>query len=253
MGKFDGVLICSDVDGTFAQGKHVPESNLKAIEAFQSEGGKFTLGTGRAAGYQSCFPVRINAPVISDNGTRITDPDSGRTLWTFPLDGCGPLLEWLEGQKGFFVSLVFEDGTEGVPPEDTVSCFSAHRGGDLLKIVCSHFSSEEDAIAFRDRAEAKFGSRYQTHRSWSTGVEFISPLGGKGCCLRMLREICPDLHTVVAVGDYENDLSMLQAADRSFAPENACPRILAAADTVVCSCPEGTIARVIELLDRDLS
>jgi hydroxymethylpyrimidine pyrophosphatase-like HAD family hydrolase len=251
MGRFDGVLICSDVDGTFAYGKEVPEANLKAIEEFQAEGGRFTLVTGRVAGYHSTFPLRFNAPVVSENGTRISDEGSGRSLWTMPLDGCGQLLEWLDRQNGSLVHLYFEDGSLAVPFGEVADTVCGHRTGDLLKIVCGGFSSEESAVAFRDAARARFGSRYDVHRSWSTGVEFISPLGGKGNSLRFLRQICEDVHTVVAVGDYENDLSMFEAADRSFAPANACAEVLAAADETVCPCKEGAIAAVIARLGED--
>jgi len=48
MGKFDGIIIVSDIDGTFLgrNGRLVPE-NLRAIEYFQKEGGSFTVATGR--------------------------------------------------------------------------------------------------------------------------------------------------------------------------------------------------------------
>lgn len=252
MGRFDGILICSDVDGTVALGGNVPEENQKAIARFQGEGGRFTLATGRPAGYEKGLPLPINAPIVSDNGTRITDCESGRTLWTFPLDGCWDLLEWLDEVGCPRITLDFEDGLVVAENGCVADTVFSHKTGDLLKVVCSSFASEEDALVFRDQGRARFGERYQVHRSWATGVEFISPLGGKGNCLRFLRQICEDVHTVVGVGDYENDLSMVAAVDRFFAPENACPDILSVAPHVVCSCAEGAIAAVIRALDASL-
>ena len=90
-------------------------------------------------------------------------------------------------------------------------------------------------------------------KSGTTGVEFISPSGGKGACISYLRSYFGDaVHTVIAAGDFENDLSMLRAADRSFAPSNACPAVLNEADTVLCSCSEGAVGALIELLDREI-
>ena len=44
MGKFDGVLICTDLDGTlFREDKTVSRENLDAIEYFKSEGGYLPL------------------------------------------------------------------------------------------------------------------------------------------------------------------------------------------------------------------
>ena len=58
MGKFDGVLICSDIDGTLTDscGK-ISTENCRAIEYFQSEGGMFTVSTGRYHNFIEKFPV----------------------------------------------------------------------------------------------------------------------------------------------------------------------------------------------------
>lgn len=252
MGRFDGFLICSDIDGTFASGGEVPARNLEALARFQAEGGRFTFATGRMAPYWEIFPLRPNAPVISANGTFITDAETGRTLWTFPLDGCGNLLEWLDGFEGK-INLHYTGGYVTVSDGKVSEAFLNQSLGDLLKIVCFAFPDEAVARAFRDRARERFGSRYGISRSWDTGVEFISPLGGKGSCLNCLRRLCEDVHTVVAVGDYENDLSMLLTADRAFAPANACPEILNEAVEVVCSCENGSLGDVIDRLESSLS
>ena len=42
MGKFDGILLCTDLDDTLlTDDKRVSEENKRAIEYFQSEGGLF--------------------------------------------------------------------------------------------------------------------------------------------------------------------------------------------------------------------
>ena len=48
MKKFDGIMICTDLDGTLLQSdKTISEENTRAIEYFKSEGGRFTFITGR--------------------------------------------------------------------------------------------------------------------------------------------------------------------------------------------------------------
>lgn len=249
MGKFDGYLICSDVDGTLAYAGNVPERNLDAIRYFQSEGGRFTLATGRQLGYEARFPVTLNAPLISENGTRISDPDSGRVLWSFPLDGCGLLLEHLDRDPAPATSLWFEDGGLVVSGFGVADAVSAHTTGDLLKIVLHNFAAEGDAIARTTSLRESFAERYFVCRSWPTGVEVISPLAGKGACLSYVKQICEDVHTTVGIGDFENDLSLLAAADLSFAPAGACPEILRAAGEILCPHEEGAIAHLIERLE----
>ncbi len=251
MGRFDGILICSDIDGTLADRREIPPENREAIKYFQSEGGIFTLATGREVRYLERLHLEVNGPMITENGARIFDPALGRTLWTFPLDGSEMLLEWLDAQKIPKISLGFTDeyldGIEGSVLETVLS----HKTGELLQIVCA-FAGEEEAISLRDRGRERFGARYDICRSWETGVEFISPLGGKGNCLRCLKQAMADrIHTAIAIGDFENDRELLRAADRAFAPENACPEVLAEADRVLCHFKQGAIAELITLLEKE--
>ena len=52
MGKFDNILICTDLDGTlFRNDKSISQRNVDAIEYFKSEGGYFTFITGRMPYY----------------------------------------------------------------------------------------------------------------------------------------------------------------------------------------------------------
>ena len=48
MKKYDGILLCSDLDGTLSNsdGK-ISNENLEAIDYFCKNGGHFTLCTGR--------------------------------------------------------------------------------------------------------------------------------------------------------------------------------------------------------------
>ena len=85
MGKFDGVMIVSDVDGTFLgkDARIVPE-NLAAIDYFKREGGLFTLATGRdsflIAGRVPDVRELCNCPVIASNGAYIYDLQSDRII-----------------------------------------------------------------------------------------------------------------------------------------------------------------------------
>lgn len=253
MNRFDGILICSDIDGTLAFRRDVPAKNLDAIAYFQSRGGRFTVATGRNFRYLHRLPaVKVNAPIITENGARIFDPELGRTLWEFPLDSSVILLEWIDAQQVPKVCLGFTDEyVEGVSGS-VLEAVLSHKTGELLQVICGWFATEEETMAFRDKARKTFGMRYEICRSWSHGVEFISPLGGKGNSLRCLKTIlAPQVKTVIAVGDFENDAPLLRCADRGFAPANACPETLGEAEAVLCRFEEGAVADLIERLDRE--
>ena len=83
MGKYDGILICSDFDGTFASNSVIVPENAEAVRRFQAEGGMFTLSTGRShhhfTSYKDIF--HPNVPMLCYNGSVLYDPDSDQVLY----------------------------------------------------------------------------------------------------------------------------------------------------------------------------
>ena len=76
MGRFDGVLVCTDLDGTlFKKDKTVSRENREAIEYYKSEGGAFTFITGRFPCYaQTAYAAASpNVPYGCANGGALYD------------------------------------------------------------------------------------------------------------------------------------------------------------------------------------
>ena len=85
MGKFDGVLVCTDLDGTLLRNdKTISKENLEAIEYFKNEGGYFTIVTGRMPYYVGDIvpKVKPNVPFGCVNGGGLYDYESKKYLWT---------------------------------------------------------------------------------------------------------------------------------------------------------------------------
>ena len=72
----------------------------------------------------------------------------------------------------------------------------------------------------------------------------------KGSALERYRKLFSMQDTaIVAVGDYDNDIEMLQAADYSAAPANAQPSVQNVVDwNLSQSCEEGAIAACINFM-----
>ena len=71
MGKFDGVLLCTDIDGTLLNtNRKVSQENKKALEFFKKEGGLCTFVTGRMPFFVSDIydAMKPNAPFGCING-----------------------------------------------------------------------------------------------------------------------------------------------------------------------------------------
>ena len=92
MGKFDGVLLVSDYDDTFLGTDHaVSPRNYEALDYYLSQGGLFTIATGRA--YRTFSPhvhlAPVNAPVILSNGSALYDFQKNEmVLQTMLPDSC---------------------------------------------------------------------------------------------------------------------------------------------------------------------
>ena len=97
-----------------------------------------------------------------------------------------------------------------------------------------------------------------------SGVDFVRsapyyyemlPLDiSKGTALAELKKACGmEDYTVVAVGDYNNDIEMLKTADVGICPSNATEAAKAAADIVLdVSCEDDAIASVVEYIFSEI-
>ena len=83
MGKFDGILIATDLDGTLVADGKVSKENAEAIRYFQSEGGLFTLATGRYISHiKENFGniIDFNICVLTVNGTVLYDVEKNEKI-----------------------------------------------------------------------------------------------------------------------------------------------------------------------------
>ena len=84
MEKFNGILLCTDLDGTVLDSnKNVSKENLDAIEYFKSQGGLFTFITGRMpmTSRKICAILNPNVPYGCINGGGIYDHRKNEMLW----------------------------------------------------------------------------------------------------------------------------------------------------------------------------
>ena len=88
MGKFDGYLFCTDLDGTLLNnaGKISPE-NRQAIQWFKAEGGLFTFITGRMPFFVTDMVREVdpNTCIGCVNGGGLYDTKRQQYLWTDPV------------------------------------------------------------------------------------------------------------------------------------------------------------------------
>ena len=249
-GRYSGLLVCSDFDGTLAYRGGVSQENLDAIARFQKEGGRLTLATGRYPGVLKDYniPLECNAPMICMNGAILYDAEKGETLYegTMKIDREFLLRGVRECQGIHEVIFCFAgtQNTQHVLPTDLETI--ARLCDESLYKVLIHVEPDH-CLSLRDSLRGWSQGRFLVDRSWHSGVEIQDVSYNKGKTARRLAEYI-GAEQLICIGDFDNDLSMIQEADLSFAMENATEEIKLAADRVVPAVWENGFAHMIDSL-----
>jgi len=267
VGKFDGVLLVSDFDETlYARSRRVPERNVQAIRYFQSEGGRFTVATGRAhrtfAAYFHLAP--INAPVVLSNGSTLYDFETDTLLEQTVLPVTAPAdLGWLLEQ---FPRLAMEayHGEEiyAWNPNDITDAHMSKvgTGYDIcpprdIPVPWTKAILQHDDYQLLQRAQKRFlerfGGEYEAIFSNRTYLEITAKGSTKGGMVwRIVEMLGLRAENVYCVGDNQNDITMLERSAVPFAPGDCAEEVKDWGARLLCSCEDGVIADVIAQLDK---
>ena len=281
---FDGILICSDIDGTIfyqfpgTERGLVPENACRAIRYFQENGGRFTLATGRLPQYSStALPQYLipNAPTVTLNGAVIYDAKNDIELFKSPIKDEIARITYdvierypnmirldLQCSDNHSYSIKRAEDGNGYVYRDTLNRdnpflpirnrqeFSAIFG-DITCYKTLYVFPAEDSESAREEISAAF-PEYAISRSWKNGVELQNADADKGHSTRRLADILGDVRLLVCVGDYENDISMLRSADIGYAVADALESVRCAADRVTeRTCKEGALEEIIYQLEAE--
>ncbi|MBQ8439701.1 MAG: HAD hydrolase family protein, partial [Clostridia bacterium] len=114
------------------------------------------------------------------------------------------------------------------------------------------YAPQEQSEEYTQRIASLLDDRFISMRSWINGIEVQMKGTGKGDAIGHLKKRLGDAaRIVVAVGDYENDISMVREADIGYAMENAIPALKAVADRQTAKDNESAIAKIIADLERE--
>lgn len=267
MGKFEGVLFCTDLDGTLLrEDKTVSAENRAAIEYFKSEGGLFTFITGRMPFFATSIfrTVQPNAPFGCINGGGVYDEETRSYLWRQELPRSAlELVEYVDRSiEGIGIQVNVFDKVYFSRENSAMALFREVTGAKNLVLDYHDVHEPIAKILFGDEREEvilRLESLLRAHpragefdfiRSERTLFEILPKGISKGTALQKMTEC---LHVspakTIAIGDYNNDIGMMRAAGLGIAVANAVPALKAVADHVTVSNEEHAIARVIEDLD----
>ena len=266
MGKFDGILLCTDLDDTLlTTDKRVSDENSTAIEYFKSEGGLFTFATG-------CVPqgaklmlnyVHPNAPMVCFNGAAIYDFNDEKLLWASTLDkGTLKCVEYMDKMFDFvgievctsdkiYFCKVNQKVREHQVLEDLPDNFLDYHDikEDWVKVL---FMVEENEIQqIRDAiANSPFVNDYEFVQSSPWYYELLPKNASKGEGLMHLADLMNvDRSNTIGIGDNENDLALVKMANVGVAVSNAVDEVKEVADFITVDNNSSAVAAVIYALD----
>lgn len=265
MGKFDGILICTDLDGTLLRSDGtISQKNLDAIEHFKGEGGYFTFVTGRMPYYAMhvCEAIKPNAPFGCINGGGVYDHFEKKYIWAQEMrrDVCELVKHIDETIPQVGIQVVGFEASYFCKMNDTMAHFRAvtnlpdlrchYENVDVpfAKILFGSDIDEEILAVQKALLEHPRAGEFDYIRSQFNLFEILPKGIGKGVAIEKLAEYLKTDKTI-AIGDYDNDVSMFHAAKLGVAVANACPAALAAADYVTVSNDEHAIAQLISDLE----
>lgn len=250
MKDFSDILICSDFDGTVYD-HGISDTDAQAVAYFQERGGAFTLCTGRPPyilNEKKITKMRLNAPIICMNGACIYDEDKKISLFEdfLPLSFNEHFIRIANELAGYrLVTPCYFDGEPLVAPHirpEEIQSVSRYSDIPLYKLV---FHSDEESIdPLTARLNALFGEECTIVKAWPVGVEILNLGATKGRAARRLADIL-GRKRLICVGDYCNDISMIDEADEGFAVANACDELKAVSDNITKASVGEALAEII--------
>ena len=271
MKKFENILIASDVDGTILwEYSYVHPRNFEKLRYFCDNGGHFALSTGRS--HRDIFIVArqlkeyVNMPCILCNGSYLYDYEMGEILNPYYLDPL-PLIEAFQSVKarypevgmrataiqgflcpaeddiaiGFLKKSKLDHLTESLPIKE----FATQK---MFKAVFTAAETEK-LLLLQEELRKKYGEFYDIMLSGKTILEILPKGISKKTQFPYLKTIYPGSE-LWGIGDFHNDVEMLEGADVAVCPENAVDEIKRICDLQVCHCKDGALADMIDEIEK---
>jgi len=271
MGIFSDILLTVDYDRTLtAPDSTIPERNIEAIRYFMENGGAFTVNTGRSLPMAMAFvdKVPVNAPLLLYNGSAAYDTAKNEICFMheIQLDLWKTVGEVMELFPDLTVEVQALDKHYDFTDNPAWDAFSANNCayataawgqdlgpflkfslyGEIRDITVDHlFHGSEEEFRRMDEAQALVQKTYDDAVIAFRAGPRIIDIHAKGVSkARAAKELQAQLgrKILVCVGDGENDVNMLQAADYGYSPADG---VAANRFENVCKCADGSVADVI--------
>ncbi len=254
-----------DIDGTLLTDDRVPHpENIQALERARDAGITVVPASGRIAASVRLFSeeLGLGEAMICSNGSHVVGPDGAELLYVgLSSEAVNLALDYTDSvgvhtsaytrYELFFLTDspwgdIYQRRVRAVVPQHTTS--EQARKMDLLKLIL--IDRPECIAGHRDALlEVLSPDLALLTKSEPEYLEVLSPRANKGLGLKALADAMGiKREETAAIGDYLNDIEMVEWAGVGAAVANAADEVKAVADVQVASNGDGGVADFIDLL-----
>lgn len=264
-------MVVMDMDNTLLnKEKQVSKRNKEALKKAMEKGVHLVVATGRiyvSARFYAKL-LGINTPIIASNGAIIKEERTNNVIYKSVLqDEIAMEMVKLCRKHGLFchlfsydtvftekiinISSRYMEWNESLEGEDKINiklvdledAIKEERGKILKAVVVD--SDEGKLKAIRNEMFNNYG--VSVSQSLRNNLEVMNKGVNKGNAIRILCELYGiSKEEVIAIGDNENDISMIEYAGMGIAMENAADYIKEKADYITGHYQEDGVAQAIE-------
>lgn len=273
---FSDVMIVTDFDGTLrGSNSTVPENNILAIKRFTELGGTFIVASGRAGFVLDVAEPKVkelvNAPCIYSNGSYFYDYKTGeRSHEKFVSEKIVRDIMYTTKEINSESGIRIVRGDEYLTPDENEEIKRQIAKGYMLNVRVYSYEtlpvdrinkltvcSTKDAIlGIKKIIEEKYSEYVDVFLSAPTLIDIQPKNVSKGAAIEQIRADYINkgiTKKIYAVGDYENDIDMLKAADFACCPSNSLQAVKDFCSVHLCSNDEGCIADLINRIEKSLA
>lgn len=258
-------ILVSDMDGTIIPITGViSQKNINAINKFRDLGGIFTIATGRspASGNMYFSQLGVDGIIIANNGATIYDVKNEKTLWCKYLDdNYKEIVKYVKTNfPNVGIELITDDGKYYIASENKITNGFV-RGSDFTYSTVDESEYPDNCCKVLFVADPSEFDSFVSHireqeyedvvlvESGGTCFEMMCSGISKGYPFeRLVALYDKKIENSAAIGDYYNDIEMIEKANVGAAVGNAVQEAKAKANIIVKSCEDDGLADFIDYL-----
>ncbi|MBN2797422.1 MAG: HAD family hydrolase [Clostridia bacterium] len=261
-------FIACDLDGTLLNSEHeLTKENIEVIEALKDKEIPFIIATGRIYPSAAEFSksLGLKTPIIACNGAVVKDPVKDEILFDYPvntekmyqlIDICHKYdiyyhiytLDTVYAERNERLIKKYQEWALKDPSRALVKTAIVE---DMKSVVNNNIVYKLGLYIDEKGAKEAYAEMVQVEGitscfSLDTLVDIFNEDASKGNAMMDLAKTFGfEKHEVMALGDNENDIPMLEAAGLGIAMKDARDQVKASADEIADSNNESGVAKAI--------